>query len=86
MKLCQGSFRLDIKIRFFTERVVRHWNRPHSENVTAPSLLEFKKHLDSTLRHMIRFLGGPVWSQELDPMILVGPFPLGIFYDSNFVL
>jgi len=26
-KLCQRSFRLDIKKHFFTERVIKHWNR-----------------------------------------------------------
>lgn len=26
-------------------------------------------------------LGGPGQSQELDPLILMGPFLLGIFYD-----
>ena len=25
-----------------------------------------------------------VWSQELDSMIIMGPFQLGIFYDSMF--
>ena len=29
------------------------------------------------------FLGRPVWSQELDSMVLVGPFQLGIFSDST---
>jgi len=28
-------------------------------------------------------LGGPAWSQELDSMILMGPFHLGIFCDST---
>lgn len=29
------------------------------------------------------FLDGAAWSQELDSMVLLGPFQLGIFYDSN---
>ena len=27
LKLHQGKFRLDIRKKFFTERVVKHWNR-----------------------------------------------------------
>ena len=53
MKLCQGKFRLDIRKRFFTERVVSHWNRLPMEAVRAPSLSEFKKCLDNTLSHMV---------------------------------
>ncbi|GAB0196817.1 mitochondrial enolase superfamily member 1 [Grus japonensis] len=53
MKLRWGRFRLDIRKRFFTERVVGHWNRLPREAVTAPSLTEFKKHLDNTLSHML---------------------------------
>ena len=41
-----------------------------------PRLLEFKEHLDNTLRHRISILGVPVWSQDLDLMILVDPFQL----------
>ncbi|MCQ4187679.1 hypothetical protein FK515_29345 [Klebsiella pneumoniae] len=38
MKLSQGKFRLHITKRFFTERVVGHWNRFLREVVTVPSL------------------------------------------------
>ena len=53
VKLRQGKFRLDIKKRFFTERVVTQWNRLPSEVVTAPSPSEFKKRLDCALSHMV---------------------------------
>lgn len=51
MDLCQGRFRLRIRIRFFTKRVVRHWNRPSTTVVVAPNLPEFKKHLDNAVRY-----------------------------------
>ncbi|KAK4829369.1 hypothetical protein QYF61_003296 [Mycteria americana] len=54
MKLHQGKFRLDIKKRFFTERVVGHWNSLPREVVTAPSPSGFKERLDEALSHMDR--------------------------------
>ena len=53
VKLRQGRFSLHIRKRFFTERVVAHWNRLPREGVTAPSLPEFKKRLDCALSHMV---------------------------------
>ncbi|KFQ36556.1 hypothetical protein N332_10783, partial [Mesitornis unicolor] len=48
-KLKEGRFRLDIRKKFFTLRVVRHWHRLPSEAVDAPSLEVFKARLDGAL-------------------------------------
>ena len=52
-KLKEGRFRLDIRKKFFTARVVKHWNRLPREVVDAPSLETFKVRLDGALSNLI---------------------------------
>ncbi|KGL92278.1 hypothetical protein N301_00411, partial [Charadrius vociferus] len=52
-KLKEGRFRLDIRNKFFTLRVVRHWNRLPREAVDAPSLGVFKARLDGALKNLV---------------------------------
>ena len=55
-KLRHGRFRLDIRRKFFTQRVVTHWNRLPKEVVDAPSLDAFKARLDVALGSLVWWL------------------------------
>ncbi|GAB0207971.1 mitochondrial enolase superfamily member 1 [Grus japonensis] len=53
LKLREGRFRFSIRKKFFTVRVVRHWNRLPREVVEAPSLEVFKARLDEALGNVV---------------------------------
>ena len=52
-KLKKERFRLDVREKFFTVRVMRHWNRLLREVVDALSLETFKVWLDGALSNPI---------------------------------
>jgi len=52
-KLREGKFRLDVRLKFFTVRVVKHWDRLPREVVEAPSLETFKAKLDGALSNLV---------------------------------
>jgi len=52
-KLKEGRFRLDIRKKFFTKRVVKHWPRLPREAVAAPSLAVLKAGLNGALSNLV---------------------------------
>jgi len=52
-KLEEDRFRLDIRNKLLTARVVRHWNRLPSRVVNVSSLETFKARLDGALNNMV---------------------------------
>ena len=53
-KLKEGRFRLEVRRKFFTQRMVRCWNRLPREVVDAPPLETFRVRLDGSLGSLIQ--------------------------------
>ena len=81
-KLRQERFRLDIRRKFFTQRVVTHWNRMPKEVVDAPSLEAFKARLDVALGSLVWGLATLHIAGGLKLHDHYGPFQSKLFCDS----
>ena len=66
-KLKEGRFRLDIRKKFFTTRMVRHWNRLPREAVAAPCLAVFKARLDGALSNLVWWKMSLLMAGGLEP-------------------
>ena len=53
LKLCKGTFRLEIRKNFFSEGVVRHWHKLHMEVVKSLSLEVLRERADVVLMDMV---------------------------------
>jgi len=54
-KLKEGRYSLTMRKKFFTMRVVKHWNRLPREVVAAPSLEMFRMRLDGALSNLVQW-------------------------------
>ena len=75
------SFRLDIRRKFFTQRVMTHWNRLPKEVVDAPSLEAFKARLDVALGSLVWWLATLRIARGLKLDGYCGSFQPRPFYD-----
>jgi len=66
-KLRESRFRLDIRKKFFTMRVVKHWRRLPGEAVAAPSLEVFKARLDGALSNLVWWKMSLLMAGGLEP-------------------
>jgi len=82
-KLREGRFRLDIRRKFFTVRVVKHWHRLPREVVVAPSLEISKAGFDGALSNLIQLKMSVLTAGGLDQMAAKGLFQPKAFFDSK---
>lgn len=83
-QLHQERFRLNTRKHFFTERMVKHWNRLHREVVIAPRLSVLKRHLDNALKNMLATFGPPRIGQTIGLDHPCRSLPTELFYSVLF--
>jgi len=84
-KLKEGRFRLDIRKKLFTMRVVKHWHRLPREAVDAPSQETSKARLDEALSNLIKLKIPLLTAGRLGYMTSKGPFQPKAFHDSMII-
>ena len=77
---------MDIRRKFFTQRVVTHWNRLPKKAVGAPSLEAFKARLDVALGSLVWWLVTLHIAGALKLDDHCGPFQPRPFYDPMTLL
>ena len=82
LELRQRRLRLDIRRKFFTQRVMMHWNRLPKEVVDVPSLEAFKARLDVALGSLVWWLATLHIAGGLKLDDHCGTFQPRPFYDS----
>ena len=80
-KVREARFRLDIRKKFFTQRVVTLWNRLPKKVVDALSLEAFKARLDVALGSLVSWLVTLHIAVGLKLDDHCGPFQPRPFYD-----
>ena len=75
-----------LKIVFFTQRMVTHWNRLPKEAVDAPYLEAFKARLDVALGSLVWWLATLHVAGGLKLDGHCGPFQPRPFYNSMMIL
>jgi len=81
-KLKEDRFRLDIRKKFFTMRVVKLWNGLPREVVDAPSLETFKARLDGALSNLVYWKMSLLIAGGLYWMTFKCPFQPKLYCDS----
>ena len=77
---------MDIRKKFFTQRVGMHWHRLPKEVVDDPSLEAFKARLDVALGSLVWWLATLHIARGLELDDHCGPFQPRPFYDSLILL